>query len=375
MATAWAGATPVQADDGATQLYELGVDWTVVEDITITAVRVWHGAASNTVAGRSARFWTTGGGEIDVVDLDDALAPGWTEYPLDAPLERTAGAQFVLSYSTRQYYGATPGNFPAASADGAVLLTGGRFRDGSTALFPNTASATFYGVDLVYTVGIGGNTPPAVTLAATVAGLEVTATVQVVDEAPGSVTYVYDWGDGTTTSSSATSASHTYAGHGLYAVSVVATDAAGAKGFDAVPVVARPAGGGLVVEDVMTQLAAALDTIEGLTVHTAAPDKVVVPAAVVAYPDTITFDTTYQRGSDTLDIPVVVLVRRITPRGSFEELGDYAAGVGLRSVKATLEGGVYSAFDDVHVRDCTFDDATFAGVRYLTAVFGCTVVG
>lgn len=375
MANGWAGATPVQADDGPTQLYELGVDFTVVEDITVTAVRVWHGAASNTVASRSARFWTTGGAELDVVPLDDTLAEGWTEYPLDAPLELTAGAQRVISYSTRQYYGATAGNFPAASADGAVSLTGGRFRDGSTALFPITTSATFYGVDLVYDLGIGGNTPPVVTLAATVAGLDVRATVSVVDETPGSVAYLYDWGDGQTTATSATTAGHTYAGHGLYAVSVVATDAAGAKGFDAVPVVARPAGGGLVVEEVMTALAVQLQGIVGLTVYTSAPDKAVVPAAVVAFPDTIDYDTTYGRGADTMDIPVVVLVRRITPRGGFEELGDYAAGVGLRSVKATLEGGVYSAFDVVHVRDCGFDEFTMAGTRYLAAVFGCTVVG
>lgn len=376
MVNGWDGATPTQADDGPTQLYELGVGVTVNEDITISAVRVWHGASSNTVAGRSARFWTTGGAEIDVVPLDDALAPGWTDYPLDAPLERTAGSQFVLSYSTRQYYGAVAASLPRASPDGALTFTAGAFRDGSTALFPNTPSTTFYGIDLVYELGIGGNVPPVVTLAAAVEGYEVTATVAVVDESPGSVGYLFDWGDGETTATSSTTAEHTYATHGLYAVFVVATDAAGAKGVDAVPVLVRQPGGGMDVDAVIVEIADQLRTIEGLEVFDEIPGKLAkTPAAVVAWPESIMFDAGGRRSTDTLMIPIVVCLTRNVPRVGRRELGGFASGRGARSVKTVLEGGAYATIRGIIVADGLFDVVSFGGTEYIAVVLTANVKG
>ncbi len=375
MANGWDGADPSAQDDGATS-YELGVAVTVNEDITITAVRVWHGPTSATVVGRAARFWTTGGATIDEVDLDDALAAGWTTYTLDAPLERTAGSQFVLSYSTFRYYGAVAGGFPNDSGDGAVTMTGGLFRETVTPIIPNTPSSSFYGVDLVYTVGIGGNVAPVPTLAATADELVVTATVSVVDEAPGSVSYLFDWGDGSTTATSSTTAQHTYAAPGVYAVFVVATDAAGAKGVDAVPVVVRGPGGGIDVDAAILEIAEQLRTIDGLEVFDEIPGKIAkTPAAIVAWPESVIFDAGGRRSTDTLMIPIVVCLTRNVPRVGREQLGGFASGRGARSVKTVLEGGAYATIRGLIVKDGLFDVVTIGGTDYVAVVLTADVKG
>lgn len=375
MANGWDGADPAQQDDGATS-YELGVAVTVNEDITITGVRVWHGASSATVSGRAARLWTTGGSVIDEVDLDDMLPAGWTTYTFDAPVERAAGSQFVLSYATFRYYGAVAGGFPNDSADGAVTYTGGLFRETLTPIIPNTPSSSFYGIDLVYTVGIGGNVAPVVTVAVDAEGYDATATVTVTDEAPGSVAYVYAWGDGATTATGSTTAAHTYATHGLYAVSVKATDAAGAVGVAAAPVVVRQPGGGMDIDAVIVEIADQLRTIDGLEVFDEIPGKLAkTPAAVVAWPESITFDAGGRRSTDTLMIPVVVCLSRNVPRVGRRELGGFASGSGVRSVKTVLEGGVYATIRGIIVGDGLFDVVAFGGTEYIAVVFTANVKG
>lgn len=243
MPDGWDGSTPASQDDGPSTVYELGQDVTANADITITHVSVWHPATSNTIVDRAARFWTTSGTEIDAVPLVDSLPPGWSTYALDTPLERTAGQQFVVSYSTRQYYGAVLGELPNDAADGALTYTGGRYRGGAEA-FPHILSSTFYGVDVVYTPGIAGNAPPVASLAVSMLGRTATATLGAVDESPGSVAYRVEWGDGTFTLTAGPTAMHTYAAPGTYAVMVTATDAQGAQDSAAAVAVALPAPSG-----------------------------------------------------------------------------------------------------------------------------------
>lgn len=375
MAFGWDGADPVAQDDGATS-YELGVAVTINEDITITGVRVWHGPTSGVVSGRAARLWTTGGSVIDEVDLDDSLPAGWTTYTFDAPVERTAGAQLVLSYSTFRYYGAVAGGFPNDSADTAVTYTGGLFRETVTPIIPNTPSSSFYGVDLVYELGIGGNVAPAVSLAVEAAGFVATATATVVDEAPGSVTYLFKWGDGSTTSTSSATAQHTYADPGVYAVLVVATDTGGLKDSAAAVLVVNDPGAGMDVEAVMVELGARLRTIDGLTVWDTVPEKLTAtPAAIVALPESIQFDAGGRRSTDTLMIPIVVCFARRVPRVGRRELGAFASGRGARSVKQVIESGVYATLRGVIVREGLFDVVSIGGTEYLAVVFTADVKG
>lgn len=127
--------------------------------------------------------------------------------------------------------------------------------------------------------------------------------------------------------------------------------------------------------DVMQALADRLDTIAGLRVHGHPPDKVTPPAAIVTYPDTYTYDETYGRGMDRIELPVVVVVGKVSARSSRDDLARFVDGSGVASVKAVLESGTYTAFDTVRVTQAVFDIVTIAGVDYLAATLTVDITG
>lgn len=131
----------------------------------------------------------------------------------------------------------------------------------------------------------------------------------------------------------------------------------------------------MILADVMQQLAGRLDTIAGLRVHGYPADSITPPAAVVSYPDTYTLDSTYARGMDRLELPVVVLVGKVSDRASRDKISAYADGAGARSVKAVLESGTYTAFDSARVTQVEFDIVAIAAVEYLAATFTVDVAG
>lgn len=126
---------------------------------------------------------------------------------------------------------------------------------------------------------------------------------------------------------------------------------------------------------VMDQVANQLDTIAGLRVFAYPPGTVVPPAAVVSYPESLTFDETYGRGMDRLTLPVVIVVGRPTERTTRDNLAAYCAGSGSSSVKAVLEAGAYSAFHMLRVVDIEFDVVRFGDVDYAAALFSVDVAG
>lgn len=273
MATAWGGADPTEAVDA--ENYELGTEYRANGDLTITHVRIWTGAGEVNVTNRRARIWSTAGSQQALITLPDDLSTGWSQHALDTPLEKTAGARFVVSYSTGGNYGALAGGLTSNvdSTDGlvtALAASGATNGNGVFNLTPGSFPATgpgsnpFYGVDFVYTAGIGGNTSPRITqLTATANSATVTAVVVAEDdEQLTGATYRFAWGDGTsdtlTTHPTAT-AQHTYTASGTYAVLVTVTDSEGAADYDAVPVlvtVPDPAVNDLTEEDVTAILAA-----------------------------------------------------------------------------------------------------------------------
>lgn len=124
----------------------------------------------------------------------------------------------------------------------------------------------------------------------------------------------------------------------------------------------------------MDQLRARLGTIDGLRTFEFG-EKVTPPGAVVALPDQITFDETYARGADSMQLVAGILVGRTTDRAAWRRVAAYAAGSGSSSVKAVLESGTYTAFDYVTVTGCRFDVWTKQGTQYLVAAFDLDVVG
>lgn len=127
--------------------------------------------------------------------------------------------------------------------------------------------------------------------------------------------------------------------------------------------------------DVMQEIADQLDTITGLRVFGFPPDRIVPPAAFVSWPDDLTFDETYGRGSDHMTLPVVVVEGRPSDRTSVLRLGAYCDGSGPASVKAVVESGTYTAFDTVRVMSAELDVVTIAGTDYIAALFSLDIAG
>ena len=91
---------------------------------------------------------------------------------------------------------------------------------------------------------------------------------------------------------------------------------------------------------VMDELGDRLATINGLRVHRWPPDNISPPAAIVSYPDSYEFDSTYSRGMDRVEVPVVVVVGKVSERAARARLSGYIAGSGPASVKHVLERAV-----------------------------------
>lgn len=126
----------------------------------------------------------------------------------------------------------------------------------------------------------------------------------------------------------------------------------------------------------MDELAVELDTIDGLRVFAYPVDSPPSPAAVIGYPESLTFDTTMGRGVDMAVFPIFVLVGRVTDRSSRGLLGAYCDGSGAKSIKAVVEAREpWVAMASVRVASVDFTVATVAGVDYLTAIFTVNVYG
>lgn len=91
------------------------------------------------------------------------------------------------------------------------------------------------------------------------------------------------------------------------------------------------------LSDVMDELAARIDAIDGLRVFAYEPDTLQPPAAVVTFPESYDYDATYGRGSDRMTIPVVVMVGRASDRAARGNLSRYVDGSGAASLKAVIE--------------------------------------
>lgn len=129
------------------------------------------------------------------------------------------------------------------------------------------------------------------------------------------------------------------------------------------------------VASLMDQLGAALDEIEGLTVFPYSAERVLPPAAIVGWPDPLTYDNTMGRGSDLITLPVWVLVGRFDALSARDTLAAYLDGSGPSSVKAVLDGGLYTACDSVRVASATVEPISSGGVEYLGAVLQVEIRG
>lgn len=129
------------------------------------------------------------------------------------------------------------------------------------------------------------------------------------------------------------------------------------------------------VTEVRKEINSALATISGLNNFPFHAGRITPPASIVDLPESITFDGGYGRGMDLMVVPFSVVVGKLTAESSEEELADYLAGSGPRSVKAAVERHIYISCDSVVVTDAETAVMTFASVQYLGALFSSNVVG
>lgn len=133
----------------------------------------------------------------------------------------------------------------------------------------------------------------------------------------------------------------------------------------------------MITLDVMTRLGARLGIIPGLNVLIGEVGSVQRPAAIVGLPDII-FDESYQRGSDTMDLAVMVVEPNPKSANTWILLLPYTDGSGARSVKVALQtpvAGEVAAFGRAHVGRCEFEEVAIAGVPYAAAIFPVQVKG
>jgi hypothetical protein len=129
------------------------------------------------------------------------------------------------------------------------------------------------------------------------------------------------------------------------------------------------------VGSVMDDLGTAVDLIDGLRIFPYWAGSVTAPAAIVGFPEGLAFDETYGRGSDSMSLPVVIVVGRVNARATRDRLGRYAAGSGAASVKATIEGYAATSYDSARVERVEFGTASIGGTEYLAATFFVDIIG
>lgn len=128
---------------------------------------------------------------------------------------------------------------------------------------------------------------------------------------------------------------------------------------------------------VAAELATALETITNpdLRVYPYPPDQLAAPAAVVGYPQTITFDLSAGRGQDMITVPVYVVIDRTWDRASAEQFANLTAGSGSNSIKQVLQTKPHTAFATCRVRSVDFSVISVAGIEYWVATFLVDVYG
>lgn len=127
--------------------------------------------------------------------------------------------------------------------------------------------------------------------------------------------------------------------------------------------------------DVMDDLGRALGAIEGLRVFPYWTDRLNPPAAIVGWPEPLTFDATFGRGSDRTEIPVYVAVGKVDARSARNQMAKYVDGSGTHSVKAAIEAFDATSYDTARVIRVEFDVLTVAAVDFLAATFYVDITG
>ena len=128
----------------------------------------------------------------------------------------------------------------------------------------------------------------------------------------------------------------------------------------------------MLLSALQTGLVDRLLTVDGLTVSKWETPVIEPPHAVVR-PASVTYNATMGRGSDDVEFSILVITSRADTETGLDELHEFAAGHGDRSIRAALETslGASDQINDCMIRvDAAEIGATDVGdASYLTATF------
>lgn len=129
------------------------------------------------------------------------------------------------------------------------------------------------------------------------------------------------------------------------------------------------------ISTIRAGIATNLATIAGLRTSAWIPDQINPPIAVVK-PDSISYDTAFGRGLDTMEFSVLCIVGRVDERSAQATLDAYCATTGTASIKAAIESDATlgSAISDLRVTEMrNYTSLNVGDVTYLAAEFAVTV--
>lgn len=129
------------------------------------------------------------------------------------------------------------------------------------------------------------------------------------------------------------------------------------------------------ISTIRAGIATNLATIAGLRTSAWIPDQINPPIAVVK-PDSISYDTAFGRGLDTMEFSVLCIVGRVDERSAQATLDAYCTTTGTASIKAAIESDATlgSAISDLRVTAMrNYTSLNVGDVTYLAAEFAVTV--
>ncbi len=136
----------------------------------------------------------------------------------------------------------------------------------------------------------------------------------------------------------------------------------------------------MIPSTVRANLKTALSTISGLRVLDTIPDSANIPtqgALVVIGQLDMTFDFTLNRGFDSANVSVLVIVGRMSETAAQNRLDAFLASSGTSSIKAAIEADktLGGAVQTLRVTQATSGTITVANIDYLSYRYEVTLIG
>lgn len=121
-----------------------------------------------------------------------------------------------------------------------------------------------------------------------------------------------------------------------------------------------------------------LATIAGLRTSAYVPDSVAPPMAIVGLPTSATYDLSMGNGTDSLEIPIIIVAGKMSDRKSQSLLDEFVSGSGAKSIRAAIQGDrtLGGACASARITSAgNYGTTNIAGIDYLTVEFECIIYG